>query len=161
MDGLLESILTYLRDHWIELLLAAGTAVVGWFLGRRRARHEWQRKEFYDRLNVSLTTVQGGRLLIRTLIEKRCEEVFLNRVASESVIAAARRTTERAPILPLPEGDYWYYLNAVLNEVAEKFAEGTVRRDVRGEAACERYLLCLTSEAAGAVRTRKVRAMLV
>jgi hypothetical protein len=161
MDGLFDSVLAYLREHWIELLVAAGSALIGWFLGKRRARHEWRRKEFYDRLNVSMTTIQNGRLLIRTLIEKRCEEVFLNRVASESVIAAARQTTEAAPILPLSEGDYWYYLNAVLNEVAEKFAAGTMRRDIRGEAACTTYLLCLTSEAAGAVRTRKVRAMLV
>jgi hypothetical protein len=161
MDGLLDSVLTYLREHWIELLLAAGSALIGWFLGKRRARHEWQRKEFYDRLNVSMTTIQNGRLLIRTLIEKRCEEVFLNRVASDGVIAAARRTTGADPILPLPAEDYWYYLNAVLNEVAEKFAAGTMRRDVHGEAACATYLLCLTSEAAGAVRTRKVRAMLV
>ena len=58
----------------------------------------------------------GKPLLIRTLLEKSCEEIFLNKVAVETIVAAARKTTERNPLLPLPKEDYWYYLNAVLNE---------------------------------------------
>ncbi len=161
MDGLIDSVGAYLREHWIELLVAAASAVAGWFFGKRRARAEWRRREFYDRLNVSLSSLVNGKLRIRTLIEKRCEEVFLNRVASETVIKAARQTTEADPFLHLPDDDYWFYLNAVLNEVAEKFAEGTIRRDILGEGNCERYAICLTSEAAGKVRTRKIRAMVV
>ncbi len=161
MDGLIDSVIAYLREHWIELLVAALSAMAGWFFGKRRACAEWRRREFYDRLNISLSSLVEGKLLIRTLIEKRCEEVFLNHVASETVINAARRTTEADPFLHLPDDDYWYYLNAVLNEVSEKFSEGTIRRDIRGEGNSERYAICLTSEAAGKVRTRKVCAMVV
>ena len=161
MDAFWENVIAYLKEHWIELLVAAGSAVVGWFLGRRRAAAEWKKREFYDRLNVSLTSIHEGKLRIRTLIEKRCDEVFLNRVASETVISKARQTTTDSCLLDLPQNDYWFYLNSVLNEVSERFAEGQVRRDLQANVCCGRYLICLTSEAAGSVRTRKVRAMVV
>ncbi|WP_166824668.1 hypothetical protein [Thalassoroseus pseudoceratinae] len=161
MEAFSETVLEYLEEHWIELLVAAGSAAVGWFFGRRRAASEWRKREFYDRLNVSLTSIHDGKLRIRTLIEKRCDEVFLNRVASETVITKARQTTTESCLLDLPKDDYWFYLNSVLNEVSERFAEGQVRRDLHADVCCARYLICLTSEAAGSVRTRKVRAMVV
>jgi hypothetical protein len=49
----------------------------------------------------------------------------------------------------------------VLNEVAEKFSLGELRRDLGEPVRTEKYLLCLTSEASGEIRTRKVRAMLI
>jgi hypothetical protein len=117
--------------------------------------------EFLDRLNISLNTLVGGKLLIRTLVEKSCRDVFLNKVAAVAISSASRKTTPADPLLPLPAGDYWYYLNSVLNEVAERFAEGAVKRDMGLPVTIERYLICLTSEAAGEIRTRKVRAMVV
>ena len=55
----------------------------------------------------------------------------------------------------------WYYLNSVLNDVAEKFADGAIRRDMGQEVTLETYVICLTCESAGDLRTRKVRAMLI
>jgi hypothetical protein len=161
VEQIWDSVLTYLKDHWVQLLVAVGSAGLGWVFGKRRARSQWRKREFYDRLNVSLSSIRDGKLLIRTLIEKRCDEVFLNRVATETVLAAAHRTTADDSLLSLPEDDYWFYLNAVLNEVAEHFAEGQLRRDAGGEVVCATYLLCLTCENAGGIRTRKVRAMMV
>lgn len=161
MNGLIEAVTNYLAEHWLEVFLAAGSAVLGWFLGTRRARNNWKNREFFDRLNVSLTSIVDGKLLIRTLVEKRCEDVFLNKHAAETVIAAARETKENQPLLALPEDDYWYYLNAVLNEIAEKFADGQLFRDAGLPVQSVNYRICLTSESAGAIRTRKVRAMVV
>jgi len=161
MNDFLDLIFGYLRDHAIELLVAFGTAILGWYLGKRRASSEWKKKEFYNRLNVSLNSFRDGTLLIRTLLEKRCDEIFLNRIAAETVVAKARETTAEAPLLPLSKEDYWFYLNSVLNEIAERFAEGQVRRDIGGNVKSMVYLICLTSEAAGEVKTRKVRAMVV
>jgi hypothetical protein len=164
--GALEEVFDFIRDviagHWVKFLTGLGFMAVGWWIGKRRARAEWRKKQFYDRLNVSLNILKPGEpLLIRTLVEKSCEEIFLNKVAVETVIDAARRTTERNPILPLPKHDYWYYLNAVLNEMAEKFSVGELKRDLGQPVTTGRYLICLTSEAAGAIRTRKIRAMTV
>ena len=161
MNALLESILEYVREHWIEVLLGAALAVSGWYLGKRRARTVWRKREFLDRLNISLNVIEGDRLLIRTLIEKSCAEIFLNAIAVDTVNAASRQTSEDSPLLPLPEDDYWYYLNAVLNEVSEKFADGQIRRDMGLPVHRQTYLICLTSECAGAIRSRKVRAMVI
>jgi len=161
VEDILSVLSGYLHDHWIKFVTAGAFMVAGWFLGKRRARAEWRKKEFLGRLNISLNIVRDGKLLIRTLIEKSCEEIFLNAVAVEAVTDAARRTTAADPILPLPEADYWHYLNAVLNEVSEKFAEGELRRDMGLPVTKEVYLLCLTCESAGEMKTRKIRAMMV
>jgi hypothetical protein len=157
----LEVLLDYLHDHWVKFATAALFMAVGWFVGRRRARAEWRRREFFDRLNISLNALRDGTLAIRTIAEESCSEVFLNSVAVATLTDAARRTTPDDPLLELAEKDYWYYLNAVLNEVAEKFGEGQIRRDLGLPVTTARYIMCLTSECAGEVRTRKIRAMLV
>jgi hypothetical protein len=48
-----------------------------------------------------------------------------------------------------------------LNELSEKFGEGQIRRDMNLQVTAATYLICLTSESAGEVRTRKIRAMLI
>jgi hypothetical protein len=164
--SVLEQVFAFLRDqiidHWVKFLSGFAVLAIGWFLGKRRARSEWKRKTFYDRLNVSLNIIEPGKpLRIRTLLEKSCQDVFLNKVAVETVIAAGQKTSERNPILPLPKDDYWYYLNAVLNELAERFATGEVKRDLGVPVVTKKYLICLTSEVAGDLRTRKLRAMVI
>lgn len=158
---MLETLLINLREHGIKYLMTAGFAAVAWWLGNRRARAKWRRREFSDRLNVSLNVLLDGKLLIRTLMEKSCEEVFLNSAAVEAVLAASKQTNEADPLLPLPKEDYWYFLNAVLNEVSEKFAEGQIRRDLSLPVTRGEYVLCLTYESAGQLKTRKVRAMVI
>lgn len=158
---LIETVFEQLTEHWVKFVTGAVFMAVGWYFGKRRAMARWQKKEFLDRLNVSLNVLQDGKLRIRTLLEKTCEEVFLNRVAAQNVMETARHTTESDPLLPLPKEDYWYYLNSVLNEVSERFADGQLRRDAGLPVTVTQYLICLTCEQAGAVRTRKVRAMLV
>jgi hypothetical protein len=158
----LDFVRDQIHDHWLKFLMGLAFMAIGWMLGKRRARAEWRKKEFFSRLNVSLNIIQPGQpLLIRTLIEKSCDDIFLNKVAVETIIAAARKTTSRNPILPLPKDDYWYYLNAVLNEMAEKFALGELKRDLGQPIVSARYLICLTSEHAGTLRTHKIRAMTI
>ena len=124
MEQILQAIAEWLDDNWLKFLTGLLLAGAGWFLGQWRARRKWQKKEFLDRLNVSLNTIQDGRLLIRTVLEKSCQEIFLNDLAVAAVTDASQRTTEGDPTLPLPQDDYWYYLNSVLNEVGEQFSEG-------------------------------------
>lgn len=161
MDAIISYLIDKLHQHWQGLVTAFVFSLVGWYLGKRRARAEWQKKEFLDRVNVSLNSIRDGELQIRTILEKSCAEIFLNSVAVETVTAAARSTTPENPILPLPKADYWHYLNAVLNEVSEKFATGLIERDMGKTVRSETYVLCLTREVAGEMRTHKIRAMLI
>lgn len=150
-----------ITEHWLKAVMAALFLGVGWLWGQRRAKIQWQKKEFLDRLNISLNTIADGTLLIRTLVEKPCEEVFLNSVAVKQLLAAAPQTTADDSVIPLPKDDYWYFLNSVLNEISEQFAFGLIKRDLGLEVKGERYLICLTNECDGEIRTRKIRAMVV
>ena len=161
MEQFLAAASDWVHDNWIKILTGLGLMLLGWLFGRWRHHAEWRRKQFLGRLNVSLNTIHDGTLRIRTLLEKSCSEVFLNAVAAEAVTSAARRTTPHNPLLPLHRGDYWYYLNSVLNEIAERFAEGEMRRNLGLPVTSARYLICLTCECAGEIRMRKVRAMVV
>ncbi len=161
MQQWLEQLLLKIRDHSTQLIAVSVFTFIGWGFGRWRARRAWKNRDFLDRLNFSLNILQDGRLEIRTLLEKSCEEVFLNQSASERVLASAKQTTAANPFLPLPKADYWYYLNQVLNELAEKFATGPLKRDLKLPVTSASYLICLTSESAGEIRTRKIRAMII
>lgn len=161
MNQFLEALTDWLEDNWIKFLTGLFIMGVGWFFGQRRARSSWRKKEFLDRLNVSLNSIDQNTLLIRTVLEKSCKDVFLNDVAVAAIREASGRTSASDPTLPLLEADYWYYLNSVLNEVAEQFSEGQLRRDMGLPVNTKRYLICLTSECAGELKTRKVRAMLI
>lgn len=152
----------FIHDNWMKVLTGFVLMALGWVFGKRKARSDWRKREFLHRLNVSLNLlIPGEPLQIRTLLEKTCDEVFLNIVASEAVAAAARKTTPENPLLPLPQSDYWQYLNAVLNEIAEQFSVGEIRRDLGLPVTRAKYLMCLTCECAGEMRTRKVRAMVI
>lgn len=159
--GFFDDLVAAAREHGSKVLLSAAGLAAGALLGRWRARRQWARREFLDRLNVSLNTVEHGWLRIRTLLEKDAQEVLLNKTAVTLVKDAAARCTEADPLLPLPPDDAWFVLNGVLNEISERFADGLLRRDMGQPVTGCRYLLCLTFEVAGSVRTRKIRGMLV
>lgn len=161
MADVVNSLLEYLRDNWPELLWIAVAAGAASYLVARRARWRWRKREFLDRLNVSLTRIEDGVLQIRTILEMDCEGVFLNPSAAKTIVELAKKTTAADPILPIPKDDCWVYLNAVLNEISERFATGQIKRDLGMSVQRGVYLVCLTCERAGAVRTRKIRAMLL
>lgn len=158
---MIETLLNYVRENWPEMVWIVVAMFGASYLTARRARRSWADREFLHRLNVSLSSLDDGWLRIRTLLEMDCEEVFLNPSASRTVVAAARNTTDANPNLPLGKDDYWFYLNAVLNEISERFAAGQLKRDLGQPVETGRYLLCLTCERAGPVRTRKIRGLLV
>lgn len=161
MNEILEMIINGFFEHWAKVAVGAVLMAVGWVVGWYRARVRWQKKEFFGRINVSLNSVTDGKLRIRTIMEKSCEEVFLNQVAVRSIIDASQNTQPDAPVIPLPKDDYWFYLNAVLNEVSEKFSLGFLNRDAGRDVESHLYVICLTNECDGEIRTRKLRAMLI
>ena len=160
-------------DFWSDTVSKAGQSVVvlvlttilsftlGRWWGNWRARRQWMSKEFLGRLIVSLNSFHDGKLKIRTIFERSLEEVFLNPHAVAMVQAASRKTTPDNPMLPISKDDVWYLLNFVLNPVAERFVSGVVREDAGEPVKKLTYALCLTCEATGDERIRKVRAMMI
>ena len=90
-----------LHDHWTNFLYAALIAAVSWFLGRRE-RAQWGRREFFDRLNISLNELRDGTLMIRTIAEESCLEVFLNSVAVSTLVDVAPIPRLRIPSWSCP-----------------------------------------------------------
>ncbi len=154
-----------LLDHGKKLagtvLVAGATFLIGRYWGRYRAKREWDRKEFLNRVIVSLNIFDEGTLKIRTVMEQSLMDVFLNDIVIEKVVTAAKRTTLDNPMLPIPKADRWYLLNFVLNAVAEHFAAGQVKLDAGAPVIRVKYALFLTCELVGEERIRKVRAMLI
>jgi len=161
MEELITTLREQIAEHWIKVLVAAGFTILGWFVGRWRAARDWKRREFFNRLNVSLNSIVQGKLLIRTVLEKSCEEVFLNKVAVDRLLQAAAKTTIDKPIIPVEQEDRWFFLNAVLNELSETFSAGLFKREAGQSHESIRYLICLTNECDGEIKTRKIRAMVI
>lgn len=169
MQDIVNSLLNYLAANWPELIWIVVVAGIASYLAGRQSRRLWEQREFLDRLNVSLTTVNNGQLKIRTVLEMDVVDIFLNRSAASRIVELAKRTTQSDPIIPIPDADRWYYLNSILNEISERFAVGHLRKDVGLSVNVIDYLICLTCEPAGdlktnkagEIRTKKVRAMLV
>lgn len=161
LDQLLHTLQDYVKDHAVKLLTGLVLMAFGWWIGRSRARVHWKKQEFLDRLNLSLNTIENGTLKIRTLSEKRCEEVFLNAAAADAIQKFAKATTANDPILPIRTQEIWFYLNSVLNDVSEQFADGLLKRDMGAPVTTATYLITLTCESAGEMKTRKIRAMVI
>lgn len=161
IDQILQTIADYVKDHAVKLITGLLLMAVGWFFGRRRAAAAWKKQEFLDRLNLSLNSIDHGTLKIRTLSEKRCTDVFLNSAAAALVRTYAEKTTVKDAILPIPADETWFFLNSVLNDLSEQFAEGFLKRDMGGTVKTAIYLVALTCESAGEMKTRKIRAMVI
>ncbi len=161
LTEVLSSFWGYLRDNWPELIWIVAAAGIASYLAGYRARSRWRKRDFMNRLNVSLTRIDAGTLRIRTILEMDCEDIFLNSAAAKAIVRLAGQTTKQDPMLPIPKDDCWHYLNAVLNEISERFAEGQIKQDLGMPVERGVYLVCLTCERAGPVRTQKLRAMLV
>jgi hypothetical protein len=149
----------------VTVVVAAITSTVTFFAGRwwgrYKANRQWHKKEFLDRIIVSLNIFNDGFLKIRTVLERSLEQVFLNPVAVDKVWDAANATTTDHPIMVIPKADRWYLLNFVLNAVTEHFVAGHIKQDAGLPVTKLRYALFLTCEMVGDERIRKVRAMLV
>ncbi|QOV88296.1 hypothetical protein [Humisphaera borealis] len=156
-----QHLVDLLKSHWHQILISLFSILFGAWIGRRRAQREWARKEFLERVNFSLNSITDNTLRIRTLIEKNTIDVFLNKVATERIVDAASRTDANSALLPLEKNDRWFMLNAVLNELSEKFADGFLRRDIGIPVQSATFLVCLTFESAGDLKTRKIRVMIM
>jgi len=59
-DEIWIHVVATLREHAVKLVTGFVLMAVGWYIGKRRATAHWKKQEFFDRLNVSLNTIDGG-----------------------------------------------------------------------------------------------------
>lgn len=87
--------------------------------------------------------------------------ILRNRHAAKLVTQTAKKTVPGRPFLDLPEDDWWHVHNAVLNAVAELFAEGVVAEDLGLPVAKGHYVFAMTCEKEGGVKAQKVRILMI
>jgi hypothetical protein len=145
----------------VKAMIPLLTLVIGFYGRRLLDWFSWRRKQFLHRMIVSLNSFHDGKLLLRTIMEKSLAEVFLNSYAVNVVMAAAQKTTDKDPLLPIPKDEAWHILNSALNAIAEEFHQGMVQRDMGLPTRSERYVFCLTHERADDVKQEKVRLLMI
>ena len=156
-----ESLKELVDNAFVKALIPLVTLLLGFYGRRLFDWFRWRRKQFLHRIIVSLNSFHDGKLLLRTIMEKSCEEVFLNSYAVNVVVSAAQKTTDKNPVLELPKDEAWHILNSALNAVAEEFHQGVVQRDMGLPVKSERYVFCLTHERADDVKQEKVRLLMI
>lgn len=139
---------------------------VGWAWGRWQSLRAWRHKQFKDRVLLSLNCVdiQGDKagLRLRTLFEKDVHDVFHNDSMIDVVRRRAREVKVGEPILRFADKDEaWHILNTVLNQIAERFVEGVIRKDMGLSTTTKWYTFCLTFEIDGGIRIQKLRVMMI
>ena len=153
-----------------QLLGLFGGLFIGWFWGQWQGKKNWKRKEFRDSLMVSLNAVEFfpqaapgepvASLKLRTLFQRDLPTLLHNQVMRDSVQTAMKKTSPGNPLLRFSKDDSWFILNAILNQIAEQFAQGEVKAEM-GLAVTKRwYTFCLTYEKEGEMRQWKPRALL-
>jgi hypothetical protein len=172
LSQLWQSALELVREHLLKALvgplLVAVTGLWTWWLARRQMRL----RAFLSRVNASLNILeplaesQNGathRLKLRTLFEMDVNEILLgNKAAVRMTLNAARQTSRDQPFLTFGDADdEWLILNAVLNEVSERFAAGLIAQESGVPTRKRTFLFGLTCEKDGGVRIQKLRIMLV
>ena len=160
--------MTQMVEYLPELFFSLLAVAVGWSWGELRARREWQKKEFTSEVVLSLNLVGEASspdfvasLKLRTLFERRLEEVFPNPMMRKLILKSCQKTTPEDPLVRLPSPDGWYVLNRVLNQIAEMFSKGFLKEDLGSTPSKGRYLFCLTYEREGGIRAQKLRIMLI
>jgi len=169
---LLESASQMVRDHLLKALIVPLLATLAgawtWWVARRQMR----RRAFMRRVNASLNLVEPidatqnpptHRLKLRTIFEMNIEDILLgNNAAVRLVLDAAKQTDVDHPFMSFENpDDQWLILNAVLNELSERFAAGLIAHASGLPTRRQTFLFGLTCEKNGGVRIQKIRIMLI
>lgn len=135
--------------------------LIGKWWGHYQAQKQLDALHFFDIVNVGFNLLNDGSLRIRTIFETNLDQIYRNKIQIETLKKLAKKTTADHPLIDIPADDAWYYLNFLLNALAEKFTEGNAREACGLPVTKTRFSLFLTCEKVGADRLHKIRAMLV
>lgn len=159
-------------DFLLKLFGPILGVLAGWYWGQWQANASWKKKEFKTVLLLGLNQIQrldpqaseqkyAASLKLRTLFERKIESIFPNKAMLDLVTQGIEKTTEQDPLVRFPKEDGWFVLNRVLNEIAEQFATGTLKRDMGLPVHNQSYLFCLTFERDGKMHQFKPRVLMI
>lgn len=135
--------------------------LIGRWWGHYQARQQLDALHFFDIINVGFNLLNDGSLRIRTIFEANLDQIYRNKIQIATLKKLAQKTTIDHPLIDIPASDAWFYLNFLLNALAEKFTDGNAREACGLPVTKTRFSLFLTCEKVGVDRLHKIRAMLV
>jgi hypothetical protein len=148
------------RQHWSVVALIVtwvGFAVV--YIKRRAA---WQRKQFLNQVNFSLNYLSNDTLAMRTLVENKAQDVWLNEYGVNKVFAAAQKTTVENPFIVMDDQTDQDFINrAVLNVLSEKFADAFLATALGAPVKQADFCFAITFERYTEIRTLKLRVLII
>ena len=65
LQQIYNAISPYFHDYGVAISTSLLFLVIGWWIGRQRAREQWRKRLFFNRLNVSLNIIRNETLLIK------------------------------------------------------------------------------------------------
>ena len=110
-----------------------------------RTRTDWNKKRFFDLMNVSLNTVlrtpiynenniiNGYKYSIyfRTLMETEAKNIISNTKGINDLISAAKKANDDNPIIYLKDNDsHWIVSNQIANKISSLCAVNFIHRDI-------------------------------
>jgi hypothetical protein len=150
----------FIKQHAGVLGLSLTWAGLAWVYYRSRV--DWGQKRFGEIVNFSLNYLDGDTLVMRTLIEEEADDVWLNRIGVQKLLAAARRTTIERPFVILDRQiDMDFAYRAALNVLSERFAGAFVAQALGAAVHSGEFLFAITYERYKEMRTFKLRVLLV
>lgn len=159
----LLSLFSTLSSLWEEIVAAAVILTIGWAIGKWKSEQNWRKKEFKNRILLSLNSIkekEGKKhLILRTMFEDDVRQIFHSPSMVSLLMQSAKETKVGEPIVPLPKEDAWYILNAILNHISERYSNGTLKRDMGADVVTKWYTFCITFEREGEIRMQKIRIM--
>jgi len=156
----------FLGDIWKELLIGLITFLLGYFWSQLKSLKEWNSKEFRDKINISLNILEPlenneYKLEIRTLLETKLKLNIHNNKVKDLINKAIDETKPGKPLLIFKKKDAFYILNAILNQLANQFSNGILKKDLGIPVTSEWYTFCLTYEKEQNVRMQKLRVLII
>ncbi|MCB9638496.1 MAG: hypothetical protein H6728_13025 [Myxococcales bacterium] len=159
-------------DFLLKLFGPILGVLAGWYWGQWQASSAWKKKEFKTVLLLGLNQVEildpetnedgfAASLTLRTLFERKIDTIFANKAMLDLVHDGVEKTTEKDPIVRFPAEDGWFILNRILNEIAESFAVGTLKRDLKLPTNAKNYVFCITFERDGKMPQFKPRVLII
>lgn len=156
-SGLLDElgITAHLKRYGPGLLLKVFTGIILTYasamLAQTSARKEWERKEFFKNVQVSLNYVadegDGLKLRFRTLDECDVDVLMHHQKAGvKKVTSAAKKTTAERPFLQMDFHSQQQVMTAVQNRLSKQFASGYLDYDMQIPCIRKKYYLGLTCE---------------
>lgn len=152
-----------------SLLLPPAVGLVAGAVLFQRQRASWRARDFSDKVNVALYSFRGSTkgkdpplLVVRTLSEKRLDDIVTNEHGRSELVEAAKRHLCSPQYMGLvhmekPSAKLWR--NILLDAVSEQFAAGALQRDLGVPGVvCARYGLGLWSSR---LRSTKLRVVLM